>query len=190
MNIADGGMVIVGQPRTGSTNLQKSICSYYKKKIIFEPNFMTDDNYDPLNDVVKVFPYHPAYHDGTEKFDYNVVLNKIKQFNTIILLNRRNKNEQIESFYAVIDKLEGVYEAKWYDSLLDISKERYEYYKGYFDEADSIHKRIASDLNLEINFFEDVFKDKKLNIDIGLDLEYFSKDRKLRINSKKQKTLI
>jgi len=190
MDIADGGIVIVGQPRSGSTNLLKSISSHYSKKSILEPNFMIDDNYDPINDVVKVFPYHPAYYDGTEKFDYNVVLNKIKQFNTIILLNRRNKKEQIESFYAVLDKLEGVYEAKWNDSLLEISKERYEYFKGYFNQADIIHKRIASDLNLEINFFEDVFKDKKLNIDIGLDLEYFSKDRKLRINSKKQKTLI
>jgi len=190
MNIADGGIVIVGQPRSGSSNLQRSICSYYSKKLIFEPNFMLEEDYDPNKDVVKVFPYHPAYYNQTQHFDYLKILNKIKQFNTIILLSRRNKKEQVESFYNTVENLDGSFNLKWEDNNIDSDSETYKFYERYFVEADKIHNRISSDLNLEINYFEDVFKNKKLNIDIGLDLEYFSKKFKLRQYVKNQSTLI
>jgi len=190
MNIADGGIIIVAQPRTGSTNLQKSICSYYKKKIIFEPNFMLEQVYDPNNDVVKMFPYHPDYHTDKQDFDYDKILNKIKQFNTIILLNRRNKKEQTDSMYIVHKVHEGIYDDPWFDSQVNTEDKAYKDMYDFFASADEIHQRIASDLNLEINYYEDVFEHKKLNIDIGLDLDYFSKGLKLRNQSKRHKTLI
>lgn len=190
MTIAAGGIIIVAQPRTGSTNLQKSICSYYKKKIIFEPNFMLEEVYDPNNDVVKMFPYHPDHHNNTQDFDYDKILNKIKQFDTIILLNRRNKKEQTDSMYIVDRVHEGIYNWPWFDSQVNTEDKVYKGIYDYFTSADEIHERIASDLNLEINYYEDVFQHKKLNIDIGLDLDYFSKHFKLRNESKQRKTLI
>ena len=190
MNIADGGIIIVAQPRTGSTNLQKSICSYYKKKIIFEPNFMLDQVYDPNKDVIKMFPYHPLYHNNTQEYDYDKILNKIKQFNTIILLSRKNKKEQTDSMYVVKVKHEGIYDDPWFNAQVDPDDKIYKAYEDFFKAADEVHNRLASDLNLEINYYEDVFENKKLNIDIGLDLDFFSKDLKLRNESKQHKTLI
>ena len=143
MNIADGGIIIVAQPRTGSTNLQKSICSYYKKKIIFEPNFMLDQVYDPNKDVIKMFPYHPLYHNNTQEYDYDKILNKIKQFNTIILLSRKNKKEQTDSMYVVKVKHEGIYDDPWFNAQVDPDDKIYKAYEDFFKAADEVHNRLA-----------------------------------------------
>ena len=54
MEIKDGGILIIAAPRTGSTNLMKSIGSAYNKKERFEPDIVKKwPRYDSSNDVVK-----------------------------------------------------------------------------------------------------------------------------------------
>ena len=190
MKIEEGGIIIVAQPRSGSSNLMKSIASYYKKPFVFEPNLMKDENGDPTTDVVKAFPYWEVHHNKTEPYDYSKVLNTIKEYNTIILLSRRNKEEQIDSFYTTVQVLRGAWNRKWSAEDVDRESIYYRNYKEYFVSLDNIFDKLASDLNLEINYYEDVFKNKKLNIDIGLDLDFFSKELRLRQKTKVKKMLI
>ena len=113
--------------------------------------------YDPNKDVIKMFPYHPLYHNNTQEYDYDKILNKIKQFNTIILLSRKNKKEQTDSMYVVKVKHEGIYDDPWFNAQVDPDDKIYKAYEDFFKAADEVHNRLASDLNLEINYYEDVF---------------------------------
>ena len=181
MQISEGGIIIVCQPRTGSTNLMKSIGSFYNKKTIFEPDLINNiPECDYTKDVVKFFPYWPAHFNNTMEYDYELILKKIKKYNTIILLNRINKEEQVESFYSVRELLNAEYYKKWGNGYIDKTSEIYKFYKNYILECDTVLDRISKDLELKINYYEEVYENKKLNIDIGLDLSYFKKDNKLR----------
>ena len=181
MNVKDGGIILVSQPRSGSTNLMKSIGSYYNKKQIFEPDLIKNrPKCNHKNDVVKFFPYWPSHFTKKEIYQYDDILNKIKKYNTIILLARRNKEEQVDSFYNTTQVINGDYLAKWSDEKVDKDSGTYKFYYNYFIELDNIFNRLSNDLNLEINYYEDVFKNKKLNIDINLDLTFLEQKNKLR----------
>ena len=181
MKIDNGGIIIVAQPRTGSTNLMKSIGSFYNKKTIFEPDLINNNpKCDSTKDVVKFFPYWPAHFDKTMEYDYDKILKKIKKYNTIILLSRLNKEEQVDSFYAVKELLNADYKTAWGNEFIDKKSDTYQFYKNYIFQFDIILDRISKDLGLNINYYENVYRDKKLNIDIGLDLSYLTKEKKLR----------
>ena len=185
MEISDGGIIIVAQPRTGSTNLMRSIGSFYNKKTVFEPDLINNNpKCDCTKDVVKFFPYWPAHFDNTMEYDYDVILKEIKKYNTIILLSRKNKEEQIESFYSVKHLLNAEYDIKWGNEIIDKTSKEFKFYKEYIKKFDTILQKISEDLNIDINYYEDVYKNKKLNNDIKLDLSYFSNEKKLRQVSK------
>ena len=171
MEIKDGGILIVSGPRTGSTNLGKSISSFYKKKFIFEPYIFDDTQlFDEKSDVVKIIP-----PDG----DYNKIISVIKKFNTIILLDRKNKKEQCDSLYSL--NKNKTFDTKWF--IDDIDRDCIEY-KNYLIEVKKISdilESISKDLNLEIDYYEELYSDKKLkNKKILLDSSFFDKKYKLR----------
>jgi hypothetical protein len=181
MDVKDGGIILISQARSGSTNLMKSIGSYYNKKQIFEPDLLKNEpKCNDKSDVVKFFPFWPSHFAKREMYYYDDILNKIKKYNTIILLSRRNKKEQVDSFYNVKEVIGGDYSSQWSNEEIDRDSLVYKFYYNYFIELDNIFNRLSNDLNLEINYYEDVFKNKKLNIDINLDLTFLEEKNKLR----------
>jgi hypothetical protein len=90
------GLIIVCGPRTGSTNLMLSLASSYSLPYIFEPDIITDFDYSKYkNKIVKYVLLGELDSDY-----YKRLIDIIKQFDTVILLDRKNKEEQSESFYS------------------------------------------------------------------------------------------
>ena len=188
MEIKEGGILIISGPRTGSTNLLKSIGSAYNKKERFEPDIIKKwPPYDSSNDVVKFVPLweHHLSKDGDLLSNhtpfYKGVIDSAKEFNTIILLSRRNREEQLESLY-VLGKYQYTVNKKW-GIEKEINKESHywKYITNWMYHLDIVMNNLSQDLNIPIDYYEDVYKNKALtNKNIKLDLEYFKPKYKLR----------
>lgn len=186
MEIKDGGILIIATPRTGSTNLMRSIGSVYGKKTHMDlPIHRTERKYNPATSVVKyMLPINELLDFKTLDIDnvnYGFVFKKIKEFNTIILLNRINHEEQIESYYVLKKYHNNKCDIKWRDEVINKDDIFYKEYKSYFELSDIVFKKLSEDLNIPIDYYEDVYKNKSLtNKNIKLDLEYFKPKYKLR----------
>ncbi len=186
MKINDGGILIISGPRTGSSNLLKSISFAYNKKFVFEPDiFETPPLYDSSKDVVKIIPLKKYHLD--KGYDFLPIA---KQFNTVVLLNRRNREEQLESLYVMgTDKKTGIKKRWGIEKEIDKDSNYYGYLAQWMDELDIVLNKLSEDLNIPIDYYEDVYKNKTLsNKDINLELEYLNPKYKLR--QVKPKTII
>ena len=196
MEIKDGGILIISGPRTGSSNLMKSISSAYKKKQWFEPNILKKrPKYDSSSDVVKFVPWwvkhkwvkHINDDDGLlsvlkdHTSLYKGLLDSSKKFNTVILLNRRNREEQVESLY-VLKKYRNTHNEKWgTEKEIDKKSDSWKRLASWLNRLDIILNKLSEDLNIPVNYYEDVYKNKSLsNKNIKLDLEYFKPKYKLK----------
>lgn len=188
MEIKDGGILIISGPRTGSTNLLKSIGSAYNKKERFEPDIVKKwPPYDSSNDVVKFVPVWDEHIDnGGDLLSnytsfYKGVIDSTKEFNTIILLSRRNREEQLESLY-VLGKYQYTVNKKWgIEKEIDKESHLWKYITNWMYHLDIVMNNLSQDLNIPIDYYEDVYKNKSLtNKNIKLDLEYFKPKYKLR----------
>ena len=75
MEIKDGGILIISGPRTGSTNLMKSISSAYNKRKRFEPDILKKQPpYDSSKDVVKFIPIWEKHFYEDYKVFYDSVV--------------------------------------------------------------------------------------------------------------------
>jgi len=183
MEIKDGGILIISGPRTGSTNLMKSISSAYNKRKRFEPDILKKQPpYDSSKDVVKFIPIWEKHFYEDYKVFYDSVVEHIKEFNTIIILNRRNKLEQTESLYVQQTNNNKNHNVKWgLEKTIDKESSLYKTYELYIKKLDNILDKLSKDLNTPIDYYEDVYKNKTLiNKNIKLDLEYFKPKYKLR----------
>ena len=102
-------ILLITEPRTGSSSLMKSIASAYGFDYQFEP-----DKKDKLkvknNTVVKIIV------DVSRGKEY--YLDLIKQFSQTIFLSRRNIIEQSEAFWALFFINDGGYAEKWNENEL------------------------------------------------------------------------
>ena len=172
-------ILIICNSRCGSTNLMKSISSYYNIPSLFEP-FNTQKEI-PMNDdvVVKTLINHNALSE---------YIKLSKCFDKIILLSRRDIIAMSESLYWVSTKWKedgfkkdtnyhlSEYE---YNEQIDVT-DRKLYYK-VIDRVNMMNK-LSEELNIPLDYYEDVFyKNKRLNDnEIGLDLKFLDNTLKLR----------
>ena len=169
-------ILLITEPRTGSSSLMKSIASAYDFDYQFEPdkknNLKIKDN-----TVVKVII------DISRGQDY--YLNLMKQFSKTILLSRRNIIEQSEAFWALLYINDGVYTEKWNENKLPKNLKQREDYKERYQslvEKKLFLLELSDKTSKKINYYEDVFKSKSLHEkDVKLDLEYFGPQYKLRV---------
>lgn len=182
MEIKDGGILIIASPRSGSTNLMKSIGSAYNKKTRFEYDIIKKyPYYNPNEDVVKFIPIWHSHLQNNYEILYDTLLTHSREFNTIILLDRKNKKEQANSYYVLQQHYTGRINVKWRDEEIDTSSESYEFYEKYLNIFPELFSRLSKDLNIPIDYYEDVYKHKSLtNKNIKLDLEYFKPKYKLK----------
>ena len=72
---------------------------------------------------------------------------------------------------------------------IDKDSNYYGYLTQWMDEPDIVLNKLSEDLNIPIDYYEDVYKNKRLsNKDINLELEYLNPKYKLR--QLKLKTII
>lgn len=183
MQIKDGGILIISGPRTGSSNLLKSIGSAYNKKSVYEPNMIEQKPpYDSSRDVVKIVPTWWRYL--SKGYD---LLPPAKEFNTVVLLNRRNREEQLESLYVFGKYHKTPYEKWGTEKEIDKKSDSWKRLTSWLNRLDIVLNKLSEDLNIPIDYYEDVYKNKTLsNKDIKLDLEYLNPKYKLRqVNSNK-----
>lgn len=184
MEIKDGGILIISSPRSGSTNLMKSIASAYNKKACFEPDIISKfPNYNPKDDVVKYIPLKQNHSSVRKIYDseYHTMIKHINEFNTVIILDRLDKKQQLESFYVLREYNNTLVNIKWRDEKIDYTSEKYNIYEQYINWFSDILLRISKDLNIPIDYYENVYQNKSLsNKNIKLDLNYFDSKYKLR----------
>lgn len=188
MEIKDGGILIISGPRTGSTNLLKSIGSAYNKKERFEPDIVKKwPPYDSNNDVVKFVPLWSEHlsKDGNllpnHRPFYKSIIKNAKEFKTIILLNRKNREEQLESLYVIRNYGIRINQKWGNEKEINKQSESWKYAKNWINHLDVVMNNLSNDLNIPIDYYEDVYENKSLrNKNIKLDLEYFKPKYKLR----------
>ena len=188
MEIKDGGILIISGPRTGSTNLMKSIASHYNKKEIFEPDIVKKwPPYNSNKDVVKFIPLWLEHISKDAKLlsnhkpFYKSIVKNSKEFNTIILLNRRNREEQLESLYVIKKHLNGSHVRWGSEKEIDKQSNYWHYITNWMYHLDIVLNNLSKDLDIPIDYYEDVYNNKTLtNKNIKLDLEYLKPKYKLR----------
>lgn len=115
-------ILIISLARCGSTSLQKSIASYYKSKIIFEPYsawglqrkkykidnvvvktiFHQIDNKEYTFNTLNTLEYTLCKYNDTHYHKcLEFYLNLIKKFDNVILLSRDNIKEHAESLISL-----------------------------------------------------------------------------------------
>tara|TARA_Y100000389_G_scaffold135051_1_gene132604 strand:- start:248 stop:808 length:561 start_codon:yes stop_codon:yes gene_type:complete len=178
MEIKETGILIISGPRCGSTNLMKSLASSYDKNFSFEPDLINHYPKFSSNDVVKIIPFWETHLTNPNTFRYNLLLENIKQFKNIILLKRKNIVEQIESYYVMKKYNTGKIDRKWNNEKIT-KDSSYTFFEKYINETNKVIDDISIDLDLEISYYEDIFKEKKLK-NYKLDLSFLDYSNKLK----------
>lgn len=175
INKSDMGLIIVSGPRTGSTNLMLSLSSSYSIPYIFEPNITVEFDYSKYkNNVVKY-----VLSGNSDVGYYKKLIEIVKQFDIIILLDRKNKKEQAESFYCLRNY--GTFYKKWGREYINRESDQFKNFLTDFKNKSNLLLKLSNDLNLKIDYYEDLFNNKSLNDKrIVLDIEYLSNKYKLR----------
>jgi hypothetical protein len=72
----------------------------------------------------------------------------------------------------------GKIDRKWGHEKIN-KDDSYYFFKEYLSKTNEVIDRLSADLNLEINYYEDIFKDKKLK-NYKLDLSFLDSSNKLK----------
>lgn len=172
-------VLIICNSRCGSTNLMKSISSYYNIPSLFEP-FSTQKQI-PMNGdlVVKTLINHNTLSEYIKLSNY---------FDKVILLSRRDIIAMSESLYWVSKtwrddgfKKDTNYHLSEYEFNEQIDVTEKELHHKVIDRVDMMNK-LSEKLNIPLDYYEDVFyTNKSLNDnEIGLDLKFLDNTLKLR----------
>ena len=79
------------------------------------------------------------------------------------------------------DKKTGIKKRWGIEKEIDKDSNYYGYLAQWMDELDIVLNKLSEDLNIPIDYYEDVYKNKTLsNKDINLELEYLNPKYKLR----------
>ena len=190
------GVLIIAGARVGGSNIMRAIAGGNKSSYKFEMDLI--DDWNIINPSIDVCKYVPFFDHPNMEYDYDynmlvsidMVVERAKQFNKIVIMNRRDKVEQTESLYALKVVNDSRNFIHWDESQVDSKSSLYKNLYRYNQEMDRCLRYLSDRLNIKIDYYEDVYKINGINDrSIKLDYKYFSKNRKLRRRSK-QKTII
>ena len=163
-------VLIIAEPRTGSSNLLNAISSAYGFKSQFEPQ--PKDVLTIPGWVVKVISH--------EHFSLESLVNLVPKFECTILLSRKNLKEQYESFWALFNLNGRSPFEKWHVSKLPVDKDQFIFRKNYIDKCKVRLKEVSESVDLPINYYEEVYSKKRTIPELKLDLKYLSATKKCR----------
>lgn len=192
------GILILAQPRSGSTNLLHSLARRYKLKLHNEP-----EKAYPFNRTIKphlrgvkpstsISKMILGQHDSLTVEEYASII--APEYEEVFILMRKSTAEQIESFSYLLskDNPNGLNAIEQWDprKLANLPKNHIEYVRrGILDSyADGI--RLREEYGFTQVWYEDIYQGKKfLHPTLELDWEYLNSTRRARINIEKE-TLI
>ena len=184
------GILLITGGRVGSSNLFKSIWTANKQPHHFELDLINDwASINPSNDVVKFIPFYDDItikeYNYNELIDYNKVLERSKMFGKVIILNRRDKIEQTESLYVMRVHSNNIHSGRWNDKLIDRDNDTFNNMLSYNKEIDKLLIQLAKDLNIEMDYYEDVYSSQSINDkSIKLTGHWLTPDKRLRMVDK------
>ena len=109
-------ILILSLPRTGSSNLQRSLCSAYNFKLYFESDKVQPELYTKGKQI-RPNSVHKLIIFPSKGIDY--YLDLIERFDFTILLSRRDLKQTAESFYILKNINNGKVNAQWNDMVID-----------------------------------------------------------------------
>ena len=176
-------ILIISPPRTGSTSLLNNICRLTDSKRIAEPytnpkELITREPYPyPLElskkCVVKMISFQVPEQYGNPNEFLNFIKSIYKEYDKVILLNRKNLQEHFESFINLRVRLnKKSVHAPWYIDDIKEYKKNFDIEK--FIPYREIIDKISDELSIPIIYYEDLYgedREKSFNIINKLDLE-------------------
>lgn len=142
-------ILIVAIPRTGSSNLLYSLADKHKLKPLFEPfdntgrvSYIEGED----NVVLKTMIFQ---NDNLQKLS--------KQFDSTILLSRKNLVECAESYAYFIKNRSGNFKSYYSYIYENVSKEEFSTAYKLIVGFDLELRRLSETLNIPITFYEDIY---------------------------------
>jgi hypothetical protein len=170
-------ILIVAIPRSGSTQLLKSIGTCLNLTKMGEPfneGIWENINYNHIpenNVIVKSLIFHPSNHVLKSLLFDNVIefyKNYSKLFDKIILLSRKNTNEAAESYsYQINNSKKKQWHKKYtYKETLKYGEEIYDlnFWKKWMGRSKNNLEILSKELNIEIDWYEDIYSGDKKKI--------------------------
>ena len=205
-------ILIISPPRAGSTSLLDSISDLCNYESIFEPyiNEMSQRTTDrkpypfnvPDNSVVKMISYQVPKNYGKPSNFLDFIVSVYRDYDKVILLNRRNEKEHFESYVNLIIKNKNPIKNStrpWYyeditDKLHLFDLNEIIPYRNVIDE-------LSNKLSIPITYYEDLYgndrlksleiiKKWKLDIDNGELNERLNPKFRYRQSKNKRRNLI
>jgi hypothetical protein len=185
------GVLIIAGPRVGGSNLMQAIAKGSNRAYKYEIDIVKDWHLiDVSSDVCKYIPFRPYItppidpnytYDFNTSFEVDKVVEYSKLFDKVIIANRRDKVEQTESLHALEVQNDNRNFISWNVDLVDKESNLYKNLSNYIIEMDKCLTYLSKALNVEMDYYEDVYSSKSINdSSIPLDYKWFSKNRKLR----------
>ena len=169
-------ILIISPPRAGSTSLLNNICLLTNSERIAEPytnpkELITREPYPyPLElskkCVVKMITFQVPEQYGEPNQFLSFIKSIHKDYDKIILLNRKNLQEHFESFINLRVRLnKKSVHAPWY--IDDIEKHKKNFHIENFVPYRNIIDEISNELKIPIVYYEDLYgKDRKKSLEI------------------------
>ena len=185
------GILILAQPRSGSTNLLQSLARRYNLKWHNEPEKaykFTPNNKLHLRGVkppISVSKMIIGQWDSLTADEYGSII--APEYEEVVILMRRNLKEQTESFSYLLDKdnptrLNAIepWDAKKLDTL---PKERVNFIRRQLLSSYVDGVRLREEYGFTQVWYEDIYQDRKfLHPTLELDWDYLDSTRRARVS--------
>ena len=185
------GILILAQPRSGSTNLLQSLARRYNLKWHNEPEKaykFTPNNKLHLRGVkppISVSKMIIGQWDSLTADEYGSII--APEYEEVVVLMRRNLKEQTESFSYLLDKdnptrLNAIepWDAKKLDTL---PKERVNFIRRQLLSSYVDGVRLREEYGFTQVWYEDIYQDRKfLHPTLELDWDYLDSTRRARVS--------
>ena len=177
-------ILIISSPRAGSSSLIYSITELSNYESIYEPYInqlseRTDERIPypyvvPDNCVVKMLSYQVPKKYGNKDDFLGYIASVYKDYDRVILLNRKNEKEHFESLVnlQIRNKNRKDVFAPWYYS--DIKKDLHLFDTKLYIRYRKVIDEISTELSIPIIYYEDLYgsdRNKSLKILKTLDLD-------------------
>jgi hypothetical protein len=166
-------ILIISAPRCGSTSLAKNLKDTLDyTQILYEPylqsslSIRTFENEYPIklskNSIVKTMTYQVASQYGKPKDFVSFISEWKEEFDKIILLSRKNKQEHFESWVNLVEKQKvgiSVYE-KW--SISEIESKLKNHNIDEMKPHRDVIEELSNLLNIPITYYEELYGEDRI----------------------------
>ena len=168
-------VLVISSIRCGGFYLVKQLSERYDLKLYHEPTYI--EGIDFTKDIiVKLLTYTPY------GYDVDKIINYSKNYDTIILLNRRDKQDHLISVWELYHNKRDMREQYTHGNGMMENKE---YYSNWIDKQTICINEISKVLSIPITYYEDLYYG-----DVDLNGLQFTPDTSQRLRIDRPRTII